>query len=302
VNKTINQFSFAIISSIVFVIYWFSLLTKAGFQSFDIVLGILLMGILVNFFSKKLEIIGGKSSLPLLFTVLFLSILPEKLIIIDLLYAAILLILFYVIFSSSTKNKNYSQSIIHIGLLAGFFQLFFSWAFISTIILLIIGVRRTSFNPRQYLLFGIYFTMVIFTYYLTIFVLEIDFGSVKFFPKITYTFPNVLKVEYSAVILLVLLGYIPNLSRFPFRYPVQYKTFHTSLIFCVLGIFGLYMLGGENIFEYFYLSVFAMFVSTFFYHFLKKKFIKILFFCFVMVLIGFQYLSYLYHYLQNLWL
>lgn len=301
-NKTINKFSFAIIASIIFVIYWFSLFTKAGFQSITIVLGILLIGILANFFSEKLKIIGGKSSLPLLFTVFFLSILPEKLLLIDLFYVAIILILFYVIFSASTKNNNYNQSIIHIGLLAGLFQLFFSWAFISIILLLIIGVRHTKFNPRQYLLFGIYFLMVIFTYYLTIYVLEIDFGLDKFFPEIKYTLPNVTKVAYYAVILLVLLGYLPNLSSFPFRYPVQYQTFHSSLILCVLGTFGLYCLGGENVFEYFYLIIFALFISTFFHHFIKKKLIKILFFCYLMVLIGFQYLSYLYHYLLNMWL
>ena len=298
-NKTINTFSFAIVSSIIFVIYWFSLLTKEGFQSIKVVLGILFIGILINFLSEKLKIIGGKSSLPILFTVMLLSILPEKLLLLDLLYTAILLILFYAIFSSSPKNTNYSQSIIHIGLLAGFFQLFFSWAFISTILLLMIGIRHTSYNARQYLLFGIYFFMVILTFHLSIFVLEIDFGSDKLFPEFKYAMPKVSKVEYYMVILLILLGYIPNLSNFPFRYPVQYQTFHTSLIFCVLGAMGLYYLGGENVFEYFYLVVFSLFISTFFYHLLKKKLIKILFFCFLIVLIGFQYLSYLYHYLLN---
>lgn len=277
-----HRFSFAFTCSIIFLVVHYKLFFAKNINQISIAVGVLLISLIVNYFSLKQKVIGGKTHLPLLLSSIFITTLVPELKFTNLFWVIILFPVSSFFISSKDYNEGESQHLIHLGILAGIMQLFYEWTVIFFIIFLFVGMRHLTYTVRQYVLFFIYFIIVLLIFSLIVFVLELDIKIDDFLPSFNINRKIALNSEFYIVFGAILIGYLPQISKFPFRYPVKSQILHFSLMFSVLGYALMILLNGGTTFYIFSCVVFSLLLATYFFYNTNNKIKRILFVSFIL--------------------
>lgn len=256
----------------------------------------LLLGLGVNFLSLRLKIIGGKTHLPLILSVVFFSILIPEIGIKDILLTLVFVPVFVFFISNIENRENSNQNLIHLGILAGVMQILYAWTVFVFLIFILIGLRHTAYSIRQYVLFLFYFILILFIYTLVVFVLELENEFQDFLPKLNLSFPDFLVTKFYIIIGFLIFGYLLRLNSFQFRYPVKSTILHFSLFFSlIIFAFGGFF-GGGNLFYILMSIVLSWQLSTYFYYQTNRKIGKVIFLLFIISVAFWDYFEQLYHY------
>ena len=233
--------------------YWFIL--DFGNTSLLLKLGLLLVeGLLLNYFCFRYGILGQESNMPLvLFSVLSVLIVPD-LSYSDLIYAIIWLAAVFLAFEGRENPDKSTNYMIYFGILLGVAQTINNISVLLIIPVFVLFIQTGTRGTRSFLLSGVYFLMVLFSYSGIVYVMEIQHVIWKLIPilSIDYTaFNSIITKLFFPFILLSIATHILLLNSYKFRFPNKSKNLnYTMLIQLIISLMLLAITSEINLFIY----------------------------------------------------
>lgn len=187
----------------------------------------------MNALCSRFDILGKKTSLPLVIFCLLSVFLIPNLSYAHLVYCAVWLVVFFLAFNrgeSQSKSINY---MIYLGITLGIAQTVENTSVLLLVPTFILFGQTGPINARAYVTCFLYFFMVLLGYSGILYVMELDENLYRLIPSIQldYAVFNtvLLKVLMPYVLVLVIFHFL-NLGNYKFRYPNVTRFLNQSML------------------------------------------------------------------------
>ncbi|MDB4107823.1 hypothetical protein N9595_05100 [Bacteroidia bacterium] len=233
--------------------YWFIL--DFGSTSLLLKLGLLLVeGLLLNYFCLRYSILGLESNMPLvLFSILSVLIVPD-LSYSDLIYGIIWLAAVFLAFECRENPNASTNYMIYFGVLLGVAQTINHISVLLIIPVFILFLQTGTRGPRSFILSGVYFLMIVFSYAGVVYVMGIQHKIWELIPRLSidYTaFNTIITKLFFPFILLSIAIHILLVNSYKFRFPNKSKNLnYTMLIQLIIALILLAITSEINLFIY----------------------------------------------------
>jgi len=179
-------------------------------------------GLLLNYLCFRFSILGVKSNLPLvLFCTLSVLVIPD-LSIGDLIYGAVFLGAFFLVFESREQEKLAGRYMIYFGILLGIAQTISNISILLMLPVFILFIQAGTSKPGHFVLSITYFIMILISYSGLLFVMDLPDKIWDLIPQLALdysVFNSILMKLAVPFIVISLVVHFLSLRGYRFRFP-----------------------------------------------------------------------------------